>query len=73
MQGLAVKDLTVRSLSSQGRATVPVITAALILWLRNRVLNMGSLRVQKTRCVPGPAVGANCGLEFTRPRWYPVD
>jgi len=41
MQGLAVKDFTVRSRSSQGPATVPVITATLILWLQNRVLNTG--------------------------------
>jgi len=31
------------------------------------------LRVQKTRRVPGPAVGDLCGLNFTRPHWYPVD
>ncbi len=31
------------------------------------------VRVQKTRQVPGPAVGGNCGLEFACPHWYPVD
>ncbi len=31
------------------------------------------VRVQKTRRVPGPAVGEACGLAFARPRWYPVD
>lgn len=31
------------------------------------------LRVQKTRRVPGPGVGDNCGLSFVRPHWYPVD
>ena len=31
------------------------------------------VRVQKTRRVPGPAVGDNCGLSFTWPHWYPVD
>lgn len=36
-----MKDFTVRSRSSQGPATVPVITATLILWLQNRVLNTG--------------------------------
>ncbi|MFZ4478596.1 MAG: ABC transporter ATP-binding protein [Rhodoferax sp.] len=28
------------------------------------------LRVQKTRRVPGPSVGDNCGLSFLRPHWY---
>ncbi len=31
------------------------------------------VRVQKTRRVPGPAVGESCGLAFARPRWYPAD
>jgi len=31
------------------------------------------VRVQKTRHVPGPAAGDNCGLEFARPHWYPAD
>ena len=31
------------------------------------------VRVQKTRYVPGHAVGDNCGLEFARPHWYPAD
>jgi len=31
------------------------------------------LRVQKTRRVPGPAIGDLCRLNFTRPHWYPVD
>lgn len=31
------------------------------------------IRVQKTRHVPGPVVGDNCGLNFTRPHWYPAD
>ena len=31
------------------------------------------LRVQKTRRVPGPAVGDHCGLAFLHPHWYPVD
>ncbi|MEI7429004.1 MAG: ABC transporter ATP-binding protein [Betaproteobacteria bacterium] len=31
------------------------------------------IRVQKTRHVPGPAVGDHCGLNFTRPHWYPAD
>jgi iron(III) transport system ATP-binding protein len=30
------------------------------------------LRVQKTRRLPGPAVGENCGLNFLRPHWYPL-
>jgi iron(III) transport system ATP-binding protein len=39
-----------------------------------RVLVGGAeLRVQKTRRVPGPAIGEACGLSFTRPHWYPVD
>jgi iron(III) transport system ATP-binding protein len=31
------------------------------------------VRVQKTRHVPRPAVGDNCGLGFARPHWYPAD
>ena len=31
------------------------------------------LRVQKTRRVPGPAIGDHLGLNFTRPHWYPVE
>jgi len=31
------------------------------------------VRVQKTRRVPGPAVGEHCGLYFSHPHWYPVD
>jgi iron(III) transport system ATP-binding protein len=31
------------------------------------------VRVQKTRRVPGPAIGDHCGLDFSRPHWYPVD
>jgi iron(III) transport system ATP-binding protein len=31
------------------------------------------VRVQKSRHVPGPAVGESCGLAFPRPRWYPVE
>ena len=31
------------------------------------------VRVQKTRHVPGPDVGDNCGLEFACPHWYPAD
>lgn len=31
------------------------------------------VRVQKTRHVPGPAIGDNCRLEFARPHWYPAD
>ena len=31
------------------------------------------LRVQKTRRLPGPAIGDQCGLSFVRPHWYPVD
>ena len=31
------------------------------------------VRVQKTRRVPGPAVGDHCGLDFARPHWYPVE
>ena len=31
------------------------------------------VRVQKTRRVPGPAVGDQCGLVFSRPHWYPVE
>jgi iron(III) transport system ATP-binding protein len=31
------------------------------------------VRVQKTRRVPGPAVGEPCSLAFPRPRWYPAD
>ena len=30
------------------------------------------VRVQKTRRVPGPAVGQHCVLAFPRPRWYPA-
>jgi iron(III) transport system ATP-binding protein len=30
------------------------------------------VRVQKTRRLPGPGVGDNCGLNFLRPHWYPV-
>jgi len=28
------------------------------------------IRVQKTRRLPGPAIGDNCGLAFLRPQWY---
>jgi len=31
------------------------------------------VRVQKSRHVPGPAVGESCGLAFPRARWYPQD
>ncbi|WP_301101291.1 ABC transporter ATP-binding protein [Propionivibrio sp.] len=31
------------------------------------------VRVQKTRRVPGPAVGQSIGLNFPHPHWYPVD
>lgn len=31
------------------------------------------VRVQKSRHVPGPAVGDSCGLAFPRARWYPPD
>lgn len=31
------------------------------------------VRVQKTRRMPGPAIGDSCGLNFVRPHWYPVD
>ncbi len=31
------------------------------------------VRVQKTRLVPGPSVGDNCGLLFAQPHWYPAD
>ena len=31
------------------------------------------VRVQKTRRVPGPAIGERCGLAFSHPHWYPVD
>jgi iron(III) transport system ATP-binding protein len=31
------------------------------------------VRVQKTRRVPGPAVGDNCGLNFPHPHWYPLE
>ncbi|MCX7166402.1 MAG: ABC transporter ATP-binding protein [Rhodocyclales bacterium] len=31
------------------------------------------VRVQKTRRVPGPAIGDSCGLNFVRPQWYPAD
>lgn len=31
------------------------------------------LRVQKTRRVPGPAIGDRLGLNFIRPHWYAVD
>jgi iron(III) transport system ATP-binding protein len=31
------------------------------------------VRVQKTRRVPGPAVGDAIGLNFARPHWYPAD
>jgi iron(III) transport system ATP-binding protein len=31
------------------------------------------IRVQKTRHIPGPAVGEHCGLNFTQPHWYPAD
>jgi len=31
------------------------------------------VRIQKTRRTPGPSVGDNCGLRFTRPHWYPAD
>ena len=31
------------------------------------------VRVQKTRRVLGPKIGENCGLQFTRPLWYPTD
>jgi hypothetical protein len=68
-----VKDFTVRNRSSQGRATVPVITAALILWLRNRVLNTGREGWGRRVASPGPAVGANSGMEFARPQRYPAD
>jgi iron(III) transport system ATP-binding protein len=37
------------------------------------MLGDAEVRVQKTRRVPGPAVGDNCGLRFTRPHWYPVE
>ncbi|WP_263771855.1 ABC transporter ATP-binding protein [Propionivibrio soli] len=38
-----------------------------------RVLVDGTeVRVQKTRRTPGPAIGDNCGLRFSRPHWYPV-
>jgi iron(III) transport system ATP-binding protein len=38
-------------------------------------VNVGTteLRVQKTRRVPGPAVGDHCALDFLHPHWYPVD
>lgn len=32
-----------------------------------------TLRVQKGRRAPGPAVGENCHLTFLRPFWYPSD
>jgi iron(III) transport system ATP-binding protein len=31
------------------------------------------VRVQKSRHVPGPAVGEACRLAFPRPRWYPAE
>jgi len=31
------------------------------------------VRVQKTRRIPGPGEGDNCGLHFVRPHWYPID
>ena len=31
------------------------------------------VRVQKTRRLPGPAIGDNCGLSFVRPHWYPIE
>jgi len=31
------------------------------------------VRVQKTRRVPGPAVGDSVGLAFPNPHWYPAD
>ena len=31
------------------------------------------VRIQKTRRVPGPAIGDNIGLVFPRPYWSPVD
>jgi iron(III) transport system ATP-binding protein len=31
------------------------------------------VRVQKTRHVPGPAIGDAIGLNFAQPHWYPVD
>jgi iron(III) transport system ATP-binding protein len=31
------------------------------------------IRVQKTRRIPGPAIGDACGLSFSRPHWYPMD
>ncbi len=36
-------------------------------------IGAAEVRVQKTRRVPGPAVGENCGLSFSRPHWYPAD
>ena len=31
------------------------------------------IRVQKTRRLPGPAIGEHCGLNFVRPYWYRAD
>ena len=30
------------------------------------------VRIQKTRHTAGPSAGENCGLDFTRPHWYPA-
>mgnify|MGYP001768776071 CR=1 FL=1 len=37
------------------------------------MLGDADVQVQKTRHVPGPAVGDNCGPGLARPHWYPAD